>query len=125
MKLSWNVYIEDINRNKISTYNIFDHVGFRSACEKVLSDYFNDTDFDKVEGDSQIKMLSDKIHGILLYYFWSKTEYEVFLTSIIHEEKCAGAKVSIYDQVMLNFSEFIWYIVTQTLFSLKDDSNNE
>jgi len=67
--LCWNVYYGDFNAREIKVYNIFNHWGFYDACVKVKKKYGNDREeFDR------------EIRGWLMYYFWSKCEWETVIT---------------------------------------------
>ena len=66
-KLEWNVFYYDINRNKITTYNIFKHSGFNKYVEKALE-------------TSKIKEeFAETLKRELRYYFWSKAEWELVI----------------------------------------------
>lgn len=66
-KLEWNVFYYDINRNKITTYNIFKHSGFNKYVEKALE-------------TSKIKEeFAEILRRELMYYFWSKAEWELII----------------------------------------------
>ena len=102
--LTWLVYIEDFNRKEIAEYNIFNHYYFHQDCIKYARKYKDDKE----------KFL-EEIHRSLMYFFWSKCEAEVVITTLIqggaHQNSFHDRKVSIYDQVMLHwdvFSEWIW-----------------
>lgn len=121
-KLEWNVFVEDFNRRDIVVYNIFQHGGFSDALQKIA----------KQRPSKEV--FADLIRCQLSYYFWSKSEYEVIVTSwpayISQEELCrlieenesskypnkklnvcpeVGEKIDIYTQVMLNFKLFVDY----------------
>lgn len=126
-KLKWVVYYHSINRGKIETFNIFDHWKFNDDTQKNLKKIKDKDEFAK-------KLKSD-----LMYYFWSKCEYEVIITSFptyikmdeldrLNEEresckeknnrdpKILGAnleteiKIDIYEQVMNNWDIFLDYV---------------
>ena len=123
----WNVYREDFNNKAIVTYNIFDHGGFARDVKKLLEE-----DITKDEFANQLKRS-------LMYWFWCKSEHEVVITSWpvyidkteldrinaeyeehnnkwghypykINVSPDVGEKVSIYDQVMMNWHQFIEYV---------------
>lgn len=101
--LEWYVYIEDINRKKITAYNIFDHPGFKEDCDYAWERYKHDyvdgfTKFDKAVKDS------------LRYYFWGKCEWEMILSGWPPCKTFNNKKVSVYDQVRLNWNHFISYV---------------
>lgn len=98
--LEWNVYIEDFNGKKIKTYNIFDHPTFLGELKKI-------------SGLSKEEFL-DKLERNLMYYFWSKCEWEIVLSSWpqrYENSKFQDKKIDVYSQVMINwevFSEYVW-----------------
>ena len=98
--LEWNVFIEDFNGKRITTYNIFNHYGF-------LSDIGKNKHLSKEE-------FIDKLKSSLMYYFWSKCEWEVILSDWPPSPKERGfkqEKVDVYRQVRLNwnvFTEYVW-----------------
>ena len=124
----WNVYREDFNNKAIVTYNIFDHGGFAQDVNDLLK-----KDISKNEFVERLRLL-------LYYYFDNKTEHEVVISSwpvYIDKaelnrlntecEECnnkwghypykidiapdVGEKVSIYDQIMMNwhcFVQMVW-----------------
>ena len=99
--MEWYVYYENINRRTIEKYNIFDHYMFTQECVKALEN--NPTDRNA---------FAEAIKHELMFYFWSKCEYEVLITSWLHplarKETCL--KIDVYEQVMLNFTQFIDYL---------------
>ena len=123
----WNVYREDFNHRAIVEYNIFDHSGFAQDANKLLK-----ADIPKDEFAEQLKRS-------LMYWFWCKSEHEVVISSwpvYINKEELnrinteyeeynnkwshypykinispdVGEKVDIYDQVMMNWHQFIEYV---------------
>jgi hypothetical protein len=105
-KFVWNVYAEDINAKEIKIYNIFDHSSFRKDCVKVLDEVFSKDDYN-------IEDLKSKILKEVMYYFWAKAEWEVLIVDWTDCPNNIEKKVSVYDQVLLNFDAFLNYICTQ------------
>ena len=66
-KLEWNVFYYDINKNKITTYNIFKHSGFNKYVEKALETSKTKEEFAEI------------LRRELRYYFWSKSEWELVI----------------------------------------------
>lgn len=66
-KLEWNVFYYDINRNKITTFNIFRHSGFNKYVEKA---------FEKCKTKEEF---AEILRRELMYYFWSKAEWELVI----------------------------------------------
>lgn len=66
-KLEWNVFYYNINRNKITTYNIFRHSGFNKYVEKAF------------EISKTKEEFAETLRRELMYYFWSKAEWELVI----------------------------------------------
>lgn len=127
MNLEWNVFYHDVNRNKITTLNIFNHRKFSEDTQKNL---------EKIKDKNEF---AEKLKRYLFYYFGSKCEYEVIITPFppyitmdeldrlneertLHKEKYGrdyvrinpnldtGIKVDIYTQVMNNWGVFLDYV---------------
>ena len=123
----WNVYREDFNHRAIVEYNIFDHGGFARDVNELLKANVSRDEF------------AERLKRSLRYWFWCKSEHEVVLCSwpvYINKaeldrlntecEECnnkwghypykinvtpdVGEKVDIYDQVMMNWHQFIEYV---------------
>ena len=99
MELKWNVFISDFNRRKIITYNIFDHYKFKEECDEVWKKY--KTDFPKC---------SEVVKRNLMYYFWSKCEWEVIIRHWPPSDRHEDKKIDVYEQVMQNWNVFIIYL---------------
>ena len=127
MGLVYNVYLEDCNSREIIVYNIFNHSRFYEDLIKIK----------KTNGET-FESFSQAVKSLLLYYFWSRSEYEIVLTSwppyieskeldrITAEKEdfkknngffyrssvnlSVEEKISIYDQVLLNWDIFIKYL---------------
>lgn len=94
--LSWYVYRQDANSGKIEPWNIFEHSGFNGDVLRALKSKIDKPKF------------SDTVKSDLMYYFWSKAEYEIILKNWIGKD--CEIKIDVYDQVMLNFDKFIDYL---------------
>lgn len=123
MELVWNVFIE--HNDKIIIHNIFDHVRFMNDLVQIKK-Y---TDFEKFEKEVDLS---------LMYFYWSKCEWEVVVTSfppyinneeleklIRERDECiknfgrfirtytnleTTEKVDVYKQVRMNWKPFINYL---------------
>ena len=120
----WNVFREEFNSREIVVYNIFQHVAFYEAVKKIA------------KSRPTKEVFADKVRSELSYYFWSKSEYEVIVTSwpaYIDREELrrlrdtyeeiknqptpyktninpeVGEKIDIYAQVVMNWNQFIDY----------------
>lgn len=99
--LSWYVYRQDSNNGKIEPWDIFEHGRFRLDIVELLIAKRLNKNIDKADFAKDVK--SD-----LMYYFWSKAEYEIILKNWIGKD--CEIKIDVYDQVMLNFDKFIDYL---------------
>ena len=99
IELKWNVFIGNFNHKDIETYNIFDHYLFKEDCDKAWKKH--GTDFQK---------FSKEVKSSLMYYFWSKCEWEIILSHWPPSERFKDKKVDVYEQVMLNWEVFITYL---------------
>ena len=95
--LVWNVYISDFNAKNIKQYNIFNHYSFREDCKKVKKG----VPFDKFK---------EEVKKSLMYFFWSKCEWEIFLEDWPPHESFKKKKIDVYQQVMMNFDLFMAYL---------------
>ena len=97
--LKWYVYYHSINSQKIKTYNIFDHYGFVKDVEKYFKKYKNKEEF------------VDKLKSSLMYFFWSKSEWEIIISPWCGGRNTKEVKIDVYDQVMNNwevFADYVW-----------------
>lgn len=125
--MTWNVYVRDSNYREIKVFNIFDHSSFRESVIKLKKKKFPKEVFEEM------------LKRELMYYFWSKYEYEVVVTSFppyidkkeldrlnseyeeyntkwghyplrIDVRPEIGIKIDIYNQVLLNWDVFVDYV---------------
>lgn len=130
MELTWIVFIEDINTRKIEHYNVFDHGRFMKDLVDIKKRIGKDEGF--------FPQFAAEVKSSLMYYFWSKCEWEVVITSWppyvngkeidrLADEKTnclidygrfvrtyvnleAAEKIDVFDQVMMNWDQFIDYL---------------
>lgn len=125
MTLKWNAYILDRNKQKIKSYNIFDHSRFMHDVESLIEEFGLAYNL----GTSK-KQFAEKIKRILLYYYGYKVEWEIGITEPFptisnaeldrlnsetsfyryHPRLEVDEKVDVYQQVMLNWEHFIDYL---------------
>lgn len=96
--LTWNVYYGNFNAKKIETFNIFKHTYFLNDCVHNLKH--------NKDKDSFAKQLKRD----LMYYFWSKCEWEIILSDWPPSDTFCKEKIDVFDQVMLNWDIFVDYI---------------
>lgn len=122
--MTWNVYRYDINSQKIYQYNVFNHNRFLEEVKAIKTK-------DKDE-------FSEKLRIIAMYYFWSKAEHEIVITSFppyinkdevsriiriasendvyrynrytMHVNLDRGEKIDIYNQLQMNWEHFVDYV---------------
>lgn len=97
--MEWNVYRENINSGNIERFNVFRHGGLVEDIRKF------------VKKRMAKEVFTDELRKTLLYYFWSKSEYEVLICQWPINERDKPVKVDVYGQIMLNwpqFSEYVW-----------------
>ena len=97
--LEWYVYVFDVNSRHAYHMNIFNHGGFNRAIKVILRDPTEN--YDK-------NTFASAVRGELMYYFWSKVEYEVEIGDVMFDKN--KAKIDVYDQVMMNWDRFIDYL---------------
>jgi len=100
-ELIWNVYVENFNRREIEIHNVFDHVGFLEDVRK---------DYKKCKND--FAAFEEKLKSNVMYYYWSKCEWEIILTSWPPRKDFKESKIDVYDQLRLNWDEFVKYTWT-------------
>lgn len=94
--IEWYAFYHDINRRKIIKWNIFEHSTFRDKVEDILKENLTKEEF------------SAQLKKELMYYMWSKSEYELILHPWIGEAN--DVKIDIYDQVTMNWGSFVDYV---------------
>ena len=96
--MEWYVYYHNYNKDEIEKYNIFDHYGFRHDVELGIRQYDIKEEF------------AEDIKAELMYYFWSKAEWEVIVGPWCGSRNNKYIKIDVYDQVMLNWDAFVDYV---------------
>lgn len=98
-ELHWHVFVDDFNRKRIVEYDIFEHYSFAEDVREAYRKHRDDFD-----------AFAEKVRGLLLYYYWSKCEWEVVVGSWVSGDRVPKRKVDVYEQVMLNWDVFIGYV---------------
>lgn len=97
--LEWNVIVGDFNSKEIETYNIFDHWRFKEDCDKNWKRHKKDR-----------AAFEDALKTDMMYYFWSKSEWEVIIQHWPPSERYKDKKIDVYEQVRLNWDIFVDYV---------------
>lgn len=92
---TWNVCYSDSNTGEIRPFNIFEHRYFWEGCQKAY----------QVSGDKTV--FAKKINSELKYWYWSKCEWEVYVSSLFKDVR---RKVDVASQVELNWDRFVDYL---------------
>ena len=122
--LMWNVYVGDLNSQKIETYNIFTHGRFYEKLCKLAKDLRRQLK----NGEKTVTVdmwehgkglytkevpvkdyFLNEVRSELMYYFWSKCEWEVMITDWPSNK--AEYKTDVYYQVRLNWGAFCNYLM--------------
>ena len=98
------VYYYNVNHKVIEKYNILDHGGFRQDIENIFKNEYSRDDFNK------------ELETSLLFYFWSKAEWEILLSPLFGDSSNEKIKIDAYDQIMINFDKFSDYVWNEYKF---------
>lgn len=96
--MEWNVFYHNMNAQEITVFNIFKHGGFMKDVEKLSKECTDKETFAK------------ELKSSLMYFFWSKSEYEIIISPWCGGRNTKDKKVDIYSQVMLNWDKFVDYV---------------
>ena len=99
----WYVIIENVNAKKIEKYNVFNHASFLNDCDKAWKDNHKDH-------ENGFAKFEESVRRSLMYYFWSKCEWEILVYGFPYYEKFRPKKIDAYDQVTMNWNNFINYL---------------
>ena len=97
--MHWFVYVEDFNGRRIGGYDIGGHHSFAEDVRKAYRKHR--TDFDA---------FSSTVGASLMYWFWSKCEWEVIVSAWPPTDRVPARKVDVFEQVMLNWDVFVRYV---------------
>ena len=97
-KLAWTVIWHDINRDEICLFNVFRHGGFVEDIRK---------HYKKCETKEEF---AEALRRSLMYYFWSKCEWEILISPWCGSRNDKPIKVDVYWQVMNNWNIFLDYV---------------
>ena len=100
MALEWNVWISDWNNKCIKTHNVFHHYRLIEDLKKYYRKYPNNKE-----------AFLDEIRKSLMYFYWSKCEWEIILDHWVGPRDAEKKKIDVWDQIRINwepFSEYLW-----------------
>lgn len=98
--MKWCVIAESVNRKEFYEMNVFDHYSFREEVQKLLKKKVTREEF------------SEDLRHIAMYYFWSKSEWEIVVTSLFRggREDSPEKKIDVYNQLRMNWERFVDYV---------------
>lgn len=99
--IQWNVFYYNPNRNKIETFNIFEHgsCGFRDGLQIAAKQLKTHEEF------------TAEVKSLLMYYYWGKCEWETLILPWVSDGKGRPIKIDVYWQIINAwdaFSEYCW-----------------
>lgn len=95
--LTWNVYYYNINQKKVEIKNIFTHGGLQKDLEKIR----------KIADKQEF---AEQLRRSLMYWYWSKAEWEVVVTPWGLSSDIGCVKIDVYDQVKMNWDHFVNFV---------------
>lgn len=101
--MEWYVLNYNFNLKKIEPINIFNYGNFLKDIKEIYKEY--------IERKEDIEFFENKINSELLYYFWSKREYEISVGDLFEKDLEKYEKIDVYYQVKMNFKAFIKYLL--------------
>lgn len=98
--MKWNVFVGDFNHGVIRTHNVFDHDGVMFDLCKAARKY----------KDDQCEEFIEAMRRSLMYYYWSKCEWEVVIDHWPHSDRRKPRTVDVWQQIDLNWGAFCDYV---------------
>lgn len=96
-QLSWNVITYDFNNKDFVSYNVLNK-GIVEEIKKYTKNIKDKTAF------------AEEVKRICIYYFWSKSEWEIVIQEWTDSDNPKEIKVDVYDQLRLNWDRFVDYV---------------
>lgn len=113
--MKWMAYYYSINRDEIKEFNIFDHWRFKEDVQKLAKKRIKKEDF------------KEKLRRELLYYFWSKCEWELVIevaeNNHIFLKPWCGCKepdkvrIDVTDDNSFNWKDFAEKHISQQIYN--------
>lgn len=98
LDIVWNVIYENINSRSIETFNVFDHGRFVEDIKKHFKTF------------ETKELFADHLRRSVMYYFWSKCEWEVLVTSLCEGRSPVEKKIDVAWQLINNWEVFVDYV---------------
>ena len=94
----WMVLYHNRNAKKIEPHNVLRHGGIREDIVKATKKCKTKEEF------------ADKLRSSLMYYYWSKCEWEIIVGPWCGGRDTKEIKIDVFDQVMYNWEHFLEYV---------------
>lgn len=101
--MEWYVLNYNFNLKKIEPINIFNYGNLLEEIKEIYKEY--------IERKEDIEFFENKINSQLLYYFWSRREYEISVGDLFEKDLEKYEKIDVYYQIKMNFKAFIEYLL--------------
>lgn len=88
--LEFYALIQDFSSHEFVPYNIFNNARFQDGLDRIFED---GNDY------QSLNEFIERLRRLLSYCFWSKCEYEVFVTDVLERHR---RKIDVYQQVLPN-----------------------
>ena len=103
--MKWNVYIYNVNHQKIEVHNIFEHRGLQEEIKKIISEYTIKDEF------------AERLKSELRYYYKSRAEWEIIVAPWVGNKNLDEEKIDVWPELNLmevvtdiaNEQEIIWF----------------
>ena len=102
-KLEWYAFREDFNKNELVRFN-------------VLGEWFAEDLLKRIKKDKidSYEMLKDRIGSMLRYYYKSRAEHEVIVTSLFHKpDRDKEFKIDVWYQLEKNLDRITEYVMRE------------
>ena len=95
--LEWNVYYHNSDEDKIELRNVFDHWRLQEDLRLLLQCKTKEE-------------FEEQLNRDLMYYYWSKSEWEVVVYPWCGSMSNKPIKIDVYDQIKNNWNVFVDYV---------------
>ena len=102
-KLEWYAFREDFNKNELVRFNVLGEWFAEDLLKRIKSDKIN-----------SYEELRDRIGSILRYYYKSRAEHEVIVTSLFHKpDRDKEFKIDVWYQLEKNLDRITEYVMRE------------
>ena len=101
--MEWYVLNYDFNKRQAYNFNIFNNSRFAQDLRRIYEEL--EDPFGK-----NFELFKERLDSIMRYNFWSKTEYEIYVTDAFHKKPEEISKIDVYSQLVPNLNAIAEYI---------------